>query len=132
MNKLDILAYVVIGIVLGICIYIYLSKLEGFDLKCIISTVDGNEYCVREREKVDAAANLLARVTDKCKQLVKYAGEKYEFFNKCSFFSLWTAFIFSISRRVLHRLGHSKHKRKRLYRGIRYRIYRSKYSIDKI
>jgi hypothetical protein len=77
MNKLDILAYVVIGIILGICIYIYLSKLEGFDLKCIISKVDGNEYCVREREKVDAAANLLARVTDKCKQLVKYAGEKY-------------------------------------------------------
>ena len=77
MNKLDILAYVVIGIILGICIYIYLSKLEGFDLKCIISTVDGNEYCVREREKVNAAANLLARVTEKCKQLVKYAGEKY-------------------------------------------------------
>lgn len=77
MNKLDILTYITIGIFLGICIYIYLYKSEGFDLKCIISSVDGNEYCVREREKVDAAADLLAKVAEKCKQLVRYAGDKY-------------------------------------------------------
>jgi len=77
MNKLDNLTYLTIGVFLGICIYIYLSKTEGFDLKCVISTVDGNKYCVREREKVDAAADLLAIVTEKCKELVKYVGEKY-------------------------------------------------------
>ena len=77
MNKLDGLTYLIIGVFVGVCIYIYLSKMEGFDLKCIISGVDGNEYCVREREKVDAAADLLATVTEKCKTLVAYVGEKY-------------------------------------------------------
>jgi hypothetical protein len=77
MNKLDGLTYLIIGVFIGVCIYVYLSKMEGFDLKCIISGIDGNEYCVREREKVDAAADLLAIVTEKCKKLVAYVGEKY-------------------------------------------------------
>ena len=78
MNKLDILVYIVIGIVLGICIYIYFTNMEGFfDLKCIVSGVDGNKYCVREREKLHDAADLLAKTTEKCRQLVKYMGEKY-------------------------------------------------------
>lgn len=77
MNKLDGLTYLIIGVFVGVCIYIYLSKMEGFDLKCIVSGIDGNEYCVREREKVDAAADLLATVTEKCKKLVAYVGEKY-------------------------------------------------------
>ena len=42
-------------------------------MKCIVSTVDGNKYCVRERSKIQAAADLLASITDKCKELVKYA-----------------------------------------------------------
>jgi hypothetical protein len=79
MKKLDILTYLIIGVFIGVCIYIYLSKLEGFgfDLKCIISKVDGNEYCVREREKIDDAADLLAIVTEKCKKLVEYVKEKH-------------------------------------------------------
>jgi len=32
---------------------------------------------VREREKLELAANLLASVTEKCKNLVKYMGEKH-------------------------------------------------------
>jgi hypothetical protein len=39
--------------------------------------VDGNEYCVREREKIDDAADLLAIVTEKCKKLVDYVKEKH-------------------------------------------------------
>lgn len=77
MNKIDGLTYLIIGVFIGICIYIYLSKMEGFDLKCIISRVDGNEYCVRERDRVDEAADLLASITEKCKKLVAYVGEKY-------------------------------------------------------
>jgi hypothetical protein len=50
---------------------------EGFELKCIVSTVDGNKYCVREREKLQEAADLLASVTEKCKNLVKYVDKKY-------------------------------------------------------
>jgi len=39
--------------------------------------VDGNRYCVRDRKEVAMAADLLARVTEKCKKLVKYTYEKY-------------------------------------------------------
>jgi len=73
MHKLDVLAYIVIGVVIGVSIFIYLSNIEGFgDLKCIISSVDKNTYCVRDRKQLDQAADLLAKVTDKCKHLVRY------------------------------------------------------------
>ena len=74
--KSDLLMYVIIGGILLICIKIY-TESELFSLKCVISTVDGNKYCVRDRQKVTEAADLLATVTNKCKELVKYVGEKY-------------------------------------------------------
>jgi hypothetical protein len=37
-------------------------------LKCIISSVDGNKYCVRDRTKVKDAVNLLAEVVNKMKR----------------------------------------------------------------
>jgi hypothetical protein len=79
MNTLDVLAYIVIGVIIGVSIFIYLSNVEGFggDLKCIISSVDKNTYCVREREKLEEAADLLAKVTEKCKHLVKYVEDHY-------------------------------------------------------
>jgi hypothetical protein len=43
----------------------------------VVSTVDGNKYCVREREKLQQASDLLATVTEKCKKLVEYVYEKY-------------------------------------------------------
>jgi hypothetical protein len=77
MDKYDSLGYFVIGFVLVICLYIYFKNSDEFQLKCIVSQVDGNKYCVRERGKLDAAANLLATVTEKCKKLVEYVGQKY-------------------------------------------------------
>lgn len=77
MNNLDILGYVVIFGLLALCFYIYLDNSDAFQLKCIVSTVDGNKYCVRERERLQEAADMLARVTDKCKQLVEYVYNKY-------------------------------------------------------
>ena len=47
MNKYDILGYLAIGIVLIACLYIYFENYGAFDLKCIVSGVNGNEYCVR-------------------------------------------------------------------------------------
>jgi hypothetical protein len=76
MDKLDILGYVVIVGLLIACAYIYLDN-EEFQLKCIVSTVDGNKYCVREREKLQKAADLLAKITEKCKALVEYVYKKY-------------------------------------------------------
>jgi hypothetical protein len=74
--KSEILTYVIIGAILLICLKIY-SESELFSLKCVISTVDGNKYCVRDRAQVNEAANLLAQATKKCKELVGYVGKKY-------------------------------------------------------
>ena len=71
MDRLDILAYVMILLIVGLCIYMYLES-DAFQLKCIVSTVDGNKYCVRERAKLQEAADLLAKITEKCKSLVEY------------------------------------------------------------
>ena len=73
--KSDILVYVIIGFVLLICLKVY-SESDVYNLKCIVSTVDGNKYCVREREKIKDAANLLATVT-KCNALIVYLKEKH-------------------------------------------------------
>jgi len=75
-NKQDIFLYVVIFFVLFFCLKIY-NDSDYLNLKCIISGVDGNKYCVREREKINEAADLLAGVTNKCKEFVKYMKEKY-------------------------------------------------------
>ena len=74
--KSEILTYVIIGAILLICLKIY-SESELFSLKCVISTVDGNKYCVRDRAQVNEAADLLAQATKKCKELVGYVGKKY-------------------------------------------------------
>ena len=70
-NILDIIGYIIIFCILICCSYIYF-KTDDFELKCIVSTVDGNKYCVRERSRLQEAADLLANVTEKCKRLVLY------------------------------------------------------------
>ena len=77
MKLLDILGYIIIFVFLVWCLYIYIKDNEDFQLKCIVSDVDGNKYCVRERDKLQEAADLLATITEKCKKLVKYMGEKH-------------------------------------------------------
>lgn len=77
MDKYEVLGFVATCVILVVCLYIYFDNYGAFDLKCIVSTVDGNEYCVRERSRIQEAADLLARVTDKCKRLVDYVHEKF-------------------------------------------------------
>lgn len=67
----DIVFYIFVGFILLICLKVYFDS-DTYNLKCIIASADGNRYCVRNREKIDDAANLLANVTNKCKQLVVY------------------------------------------------------------
>ena len=45
MLKIDVLGYVLIAFIVIICLYIYFDS-DTFQLKCIVSTVDGNKYCV--------------------------------------------------------------------------------------
>ena len=74
--KQNIFFYVLVGFVLLICLKIYYES-DAFQLKCVIASKDGNRYCVRERSKINSAANLLASVTQRCKELVKYMSEKF-------------------------------------------------------
>jgi hypothetical protein len=76
MEKHGIFFYIFVGFVLLLCLRIYYDS-DMFNLKCIISSKDGNRYCVRERQKLELAANLLAEVTAKCKALVQYMKEKH-------------------------------------------------------
>jgi hypothetical protein len=50
---------------------------DVFNLRCIVSGVDGKKYCVRERRNIVKASNLLATTIDKMQNLVKNMGEKY-------------------------------------------------------
>ena len=74
--KINILGYVILAFVIFMCIKIYLES-DYMNLKCIISSVDGNKYCVREREKLNEAADMLANVTKNMTDLVKHVEEKY-------------------------------------------------------
>ena len=75
-DKQNIFFYIILGFVLIICLKIY-NESDAFNLKCIISDVDGNKYCVRERANLKAAADLLAKTTSQCKKLVAYVTEKH-------------------------------------------------------
>ena len=76
MLKSDYLIYALIIFIIVIGLYIYFDS-DTFQLKCIVSTVDGNKYCVRERKNMQLAVDLLAKITEKCKELVKYMDKKY-------------------------------------------------------
>ena len=76
MEKTDILLYVIIFFVLFICLKIY-SENEMWNLKCIVSKVDGMKYCVRDRLYTQAAVDLLANVTQRSKKLVEHVNKKY-------------------------------------------------------
>jgi len=68
----DMFMFSLIFFVVGICIYYYASNYERFQLKCIVSSEDGNKYCVRDRHKIKEASNLLAIVAQKCKTLTEH------------------------------------------------------------
>ena len=76
MDKDSIFFYIFLVFVLFLCLVIYYDS-DAFNLKCIVASKDGNVYCVREREKMELVANLLATVTAKCKDLVAYMKQKH-------------------------------------------------------
>ena len=75
-DKQGILIYIIIAFVIFVCLKIY-SESDAYNLKCIISDVDGQRYCVRENSKMELAANLLATVTKNFKDLVVYCAKKF-------------------------------------------------------
>lgn len=73
----DSLTYLVLLFILIGCIYLYFESDVDFDLKCIVSSHDGNKYCVRDRKRLGEASDLLARVTEKCRELTAYMKEHH-------------------------------------------------------
>ena len=73
---MNLIGFVLIIFVVVMSLKIY-QESDAFNLKCIVSDVDGNTYCVRERAKLQLAADLLATVTGKLKKLVKFIGVEY-------------------------------------------------------
>ena len=70
-----------LGVVLVIFMIFFGLKMykdsDSFNLWCVISKVDGNTYCVRERGKLELAVDLLAEATKNMKKLVKYMEQKH-------------------------------------------------------
>jgi len=74
--KIGILGFVLIVFTVLIIIKLY-QESDVFQLKCIVSTKDGNKYCVRDKENLEKSADMLAEMTIKLKKLVKHMAEKY-------------------------------------------------------
>ena len=74
--KDDVLGYIIIFFVLIISYKMY-KESDFFNLTCIVSTLDGEKYCVRERKNMDKASDLLAKTTAKMNKLVDYLKNKY-------------------------------------------------------
>ena len=74
--KINLCGYALIALLLYICLKIY-QESDVFNLKCIVSNVDGKKYCVRERQKLELAADRLAHVSQKMTELVDYCAKTY-------------------------------------------------------
>ena len=73
---IDVITYILIALIVIISIKIYIDS-DTFQLKCIISDVDGNKYCVRERAKLELVADQLAHTTNNMKTIVEHCRQEY-------------------------------------------------------
>ena len=74
MGKDTLFIILMIGFILYICYKLYYES-DMFQLKCIVSTVDGDKYCVRERSNMLPAVDLLAKTSERMTTLVNYVNE---------------------------------------------------------
>jgi predicted metal-dependent hydrolase len=74
--RINMFGFVIILFVILVGLRIYYES-DVFNLRCIVSTVDGKKYCVRERSNITKASNLLARTTEKLEYLVENLGQRY-------------------------------------------------------
>ncbi len=72
----DLLGFILICLIVILSYRIYRES-DFFHLKCIISNVDGNTYCVRERSKLELAADKLAKVNQNMKSLVEHCKNNF-------------------------------------------------------
>ena len=72
----DFLGFILICLIVILSYRIYRDS-DLFHLKCIISNIDGNTYCVRERSKLELAADKLAKVNQNMKSLVEHCKNNF-------------------------------------------------------
>jgi hypothetical protein len=68
---------VIILFIILIALKLYYES-DVFNLRCIVSTADGRKYCVRERNEIEKASNLLAQTTDKLSYLVENLNNRFK------------------------------------------------------
>jgi hypothetical protein len=64
-------------LLLAVLYWVYRSTVETFELNCISSSVDGNTYCVRDSDRQQESADLLAQVTTRMQTLVSHLAKQY-------------------------------------------------------
>lgn len=74
--RINMYGFIIILFILLIALKMYTDS-DDFNLRCIVSTVDGKKYCVRERNQIQKASNLLATTTEKLGYLVENVGQRY-------------------------------------------------------
>lgn len=74
--EINIVGYALILLIIVISLRIY-NESDYLNLKCIISDVDGKRYCVRERSKLNLAADRLAEVNIRMSKVVNHLYDKY-------------------------------------------------------
>ncbi len=72
----NIINFILFIFILLVAFKIYRNS-DSFNLRCIISDVNGNTYCVRDRSKLEMSADKLATINIKMNKLVSHVGEKY-------------------------------------------------------
>ena len=72
----NILNFILILFIFIIAIKLYLES-DTFNLRCIISSKNGNKYCVRDRNKLHLAADKLATINNRMNKLVVHISKKY-------------------------------------------------------
>jgi hypothetical protein len=71
MKTSTIIMYLFIVFIIIWLATMYLNS-DEYNLKCVIASKDGNRYCVRDRQHIQPAANLLSSVTANCSKMVIY------------------------------------------------------------
>ncbi len=74
--RINMYGFIIILFIVLIALKMYTDS-DDFNLRCIVSTVDGKKYCVRERNQIQKASNLLATTTEKLGYLVENVGQRY-------------------------------------------------------
>tara|TARA_B110000008_G_scaffold274569_1_gene310561 strand:+ start:597 stop:1196 length:600 start_codon:yes stop_codon:yes gene_type:complete len=74
--RINMFGFIIILFIILVALKMYYDS-DVFNLRCIVSTIDGKKYCVRERNNIQKASNLLARTTEKLEYLVENVGQRY-------------------------------------------------------